>query len=115
MIPGLLLKFITCFVVSIVEYELETGIDLYKLCFEYITKSQVMKFKVEGKSIRMDSKLIGSNIAWYSGFQIVHETALMVAEELSIKQLHCLRKEDRITHQTLLNEPAEQLVYTENY
>lgn len=111
--PGPSIEVYYLFRRRIVEYELETGIDLYKLCFESITKSQVMKFKVEGKSIRMDSKLIGSNIAWYSRFQIVHETALMAAEHLSIKQLHCLRKEDRITHQTLLNEPAEQLVYTE--
>jgi hypothetical protein len=97
----------------IVEYEIETGIDLYKLCFESITKSQVMKYKVEGKSIRMDSKLIGSNIAWYSRFQIVHETVLMVAKHLTTKQLHCLKKEDRATFQTLMAEPAQQLVYTE--
>lgn len=97
----------------IVDYERENGIDLYKLCFESITKSQVLKFKVEGKSIRMDSKLIGSNIAWYSRFQIIHETVLMSAKDLSIRQLHCLKKEDRITHQALLEEPAQQLVYTE--
>ena len=111
--PGPSIEVYYLFRRRIVEYELETGIDLYKLCFESITKSQVMKFNVEGNSIRMDSKLIGSNIAWYSRFQIVHETTLMASKYLSIKQLHCLKKEDRITHQTLLNEPAEQLVYTE--
>lgn len=111
--PGPSIEVYYLFRRRIVEHELETGIDLYKQCFESITKSQVMKFKVEGKSIRMDSKLIGSNIAWYSRFQIVHETVLMSSKYLSIKQLHCLRKEDRLTYQTLLDEPAQQLVYTE--
>jgi hypothetical protein len=111
--PGPSIEVYYLFRRRIVEYELETGIDLYKLCFESITKSQVMKYKVEGKSIRMDSKLIGSNIAWYSRFQIVHETVLMCAKHLSIKQLHCLKKEDRSTHLTLMTEPAQQLVYTE--
>jgi len=111
--PGPSIEVYYLFRRRIVAYELETGIDLYKQCFESITKSQVMKFKVEGKSIRMDSKLIGSNIAWYSRFQIVHETTLMACEHLSIKQLHCLKKEDRKTHLTLMNEPAQQLVYTE--
>jgi hypothetical protein len=111
--PGPSIEVYYLFRRRIVAYELETGIDLYKQCFESITKSQVMKFKVEGKSIRMDSKLIGSNIAWYSRFQIVHETTLMACEHLSIKQLHCLKKEDRKTHLTLISEPAQQLVYTE--
>ncbi|ULB33997.1 hypothetical protein [Proteiniphilum propionicum] len=31
-------------------------------------------FKISGKSVRMDSKLIGSNIAWYSRFEIIHNT-----------------------------------------
>jgi hypothetical protein len=110
--PGPSIEVYYLFRRRIVAYELETGIDLYKQCFESITKCQVMKFKVEGKSIRMDSKLIGSNIAWYSRFQIVHETTLMCSEHLSIKQLHCLKKEDRLTHETLLEEPAQQLVYT---
>lgn len=110
--PGPSIEVYYLFRRRIVVYELETGIDLYKQCFESITKSQVMKFKVEGKSIRMDSKLIGSNIAWYSRFQIVHETILMSSKHLSVKQLHCLKKEDRLTHQTLLDEPAQQLVYT---
>jgi hypothetical protein len=111
--PGPSIEVYYLFRRHIVEYELETGIDLYKQCFESITKSQVIKFKVEGKSIRMDSKLIGSNIAWYSRFQIVHETTLMASEHLSIKQLHCLKKEDRLTHDALLEEPAQQLVYTQ--
>ena len=55
--PGPSIEVYYLFRRRIVEYVLETGIDLYKLCFESITKSQVMKFKVEGKSIRMDSKL----------------------------------------------------------
>jgi Transposase domain (DUF772) len=111
--PGPSIEVYYLFRRRIAEYEMETGIDLYKLCFEAITKSQVLKYKVEGKSIRMDSKLIGSNIASYSRFQIVHETIFMSAKHLSVKQLHCLKKEDRATFGTLMAEPAQQLVYTE--
>jgi len=37
--------------------------NLFKLCFADMTKSQCTEFNVSGKRIRMDSKLLGSNIA----------------------------------------------------
>lgn len=65
----------------IVEYNREKGVDLFKACQQKITQSQVLEFKVSGKQIRMDSKLIGSNIAWYSRYELVHETLRLFIEE----------------------------------
>ena len=58
----------------IVEYEEETGRNLLNEAFEEITKEQCQAFSVSGKRLRMDSKLIGSNLSWYTRYEIVHET-----------------------------------------
>ncbi len=56
------------------EYHERTDIDLMEKCFESITGQQIRKFNISGKSVRMDSKLIGSNIARYSRYEIVLRT-----------------------------------------
>lgn len=56
------------------DYYETTGIDLMEKCFEQVTGGQVRKFDISGKSVRMDSKLIGSNIARYSRYEIVLTT-----------------------------------------
>ena len=58
----------------IVEHEQTTGKNLLDEAFGQITKEQCLEFGVAGKRIRMDSKLIGSNIGWYTRYEIVHET-----------------------------------------
>ena len=58
----------------IFEYELSTGEDLLDKVFAKITGNQALQFEVNGKSVRMDSKLLGSNIARISRFQLVHGT-----------------------------------------
>ena len=47
---------------SIFQYQIETGRYLIEEAFSSLTKSQAMFFEVNGEKIRMDSKLIGSNI-----------------------------------------------------
>ncbi len=58
----------------ICEYENRYGVNLMEKSFEQLTGDQLSTFKISGKSVRMDSKLIGSNIAWYSRFEIIHNT-----------------------------------------
>jgi hypothetical protein len=55
---------------KIVEYEKETGINLIDEMFKKLTADQCLEFGVSGKRVRMDSKLLGSNIAWYSRYGI---------------------------------------------
>ena len=56
------------------EYQNKTGEDLMEKTFKRITSGQVQEFDVNGRSIRMDSKLLGSNIAFYSRYEIIHHT-----------------------------------------
>lgn len=91
------------------EYEAKFGINLYEECFKQITKKQVLRFKVNGKSIRMDSKLIGSNIAWYNRYQIVQTTFCKSfnKEELANIPEQLLREKAL----EVLDEDSEKTVY----
>lgn len=59
---------------ALVRYQEDNGVDLLGRCFEQVTGSQVKTYGVSGRSVRMDSKLIGSNIALYSRYVLVHKT-----------------------------------------
>lgn len=59
---------------QVVDYEKENGVNLYEKMFSKLTKDQALEFNVSGKSIRMDSKLIASNIAWLSRYELIHKT-----------------------------------------
>lgn len=56
------------------DYVKEGNENLLEVVFADITKKQCVDFEVSGKRIRMDSKLLGSNIAWLSRYEIIHET-----------------------------------------
>lgn len=56
----------------IYEHNRNTGEDLLEKTFAHITREQVKQFDVNGRNIRMDSKLIGSNIAYFSRYEIIH-------------------------------------------
>ena len=66
---------------KVVEYERSNEINLIENAFASVTKGQAMDFEVSGKQIRMDSKLMGSNIAWYSRFELVHESLRLLWKE----------------------------------
>ena len=58
----------------IAEYAKEGHENLLEVVFGQVTGEQCLEFEVSGKRIRMDSKLLGSNIAWLSRYELVHET-----------------------------------------
>jgi len=55
------------------EHYKETGEDLLKITFQQITATQVRFHDVSGKKIRLDSKLINSNIAKSNRLQLIVE------------------------------------------
>ena len=59
---------------AICEYRSRTGIDLYEEACRQVTKKQIEEYNISGRKVRMDSTLIGSNIAHYSRYRIVHAT-----------------------------------------
>lgn len=66
---------------KMVKYNKLNDTDLLKACFEQITHMQILEFDVSGKQVRMDSKLMGSNIAWLSRYELIHETLRMFIKE----------------------------------
>lgn len=95
----------------LVMYEAETGIDLYAECYRKLTGMQAKKFNISGKSVRMDSKLIGSNIAWYPRYQLVHET---LVKEVSQEMVMRLKGKLREQVMELLDENAKNTLYVNN-
>ena len=61
----------------IYDHQKQNGEDLMGKVFAHITSGQIREFDVNGRSIRMDSKLIGSNIAIFTRYEIIHQTLCM--------------------------------------
>jgi hypothetical protein len=68
---------------KIVEHEKAGNENLFEKTFASVTKGQATDFEVNGKSIRMDSKLLGSNIAWLSRYELVHETLRLFCQDVA--------------------------------
>ena len=97
---------------NLVEYAKEHGEDLFKKCQAEITKSQILEFNVSGKQIRMDSKLIGSNIAWYTRYELIHETLrLFIDEREEFIYKKSLSKEEVSLIKTIQGETGNKVVY----
>lgn len=58
----------------ICAYQEKHGVDLMQKSFEQVAGEQVRMMKISGKCVRMDSKLIGSNIAKVSRYELIHRT-----------------------------------------
>ena len=69
---------------KIVEWEKAGNGNLLEQVFTQITKSQIAEFNINGNKIRMDSKLLGSNIAWLNRYEVVHETLHVACKSLNI-------------------------------
>ncbi len=97
---------------NLVEYARAHGEDLFKKCQEQITRDQILEFNVEGKQVRMDSKLIGSNIAWYSRYELIHETLrLFIAEREEHIFKKSLPKEMFSLIESIRDEKGNKVVY----
>ncbi len=84
--------------------------NLFELAFAEITHDQCKEFNVSGKRIRMDSKLLGSNIAWLGRYELVHETLRLfyLEAQSSIKFPRKTRKK----LDALLKVDGNKIVYT---
>ncbi|MDD3688339.1 MAG: transposase [Bacteroidales bacterium] len=74
----------------IYNYEKENGENLMERAFNQITQGQANDFQVNGRNIRMDSKLIGSNIAINSRYELIHKTFSSFLRSLEKEQIHRL-------------------------
>ena len=90
------------------DYEQRTGVNLMERCFEQVTGEQIKLFRISGNSVRMDSKLIGSNIARQSRYELIHAT---LAKYLKANTLDRLPKELREQADAYLKEDGSKTVY----
>ncbi|MBI2280888.1 MAG: transposase [Bacteroidetes bacterium] len=96
----------------IVEYEKANTINLFEKTFSSVTAGQVSDFNVSGKSIRMDSKLLGSNIAWLSRYELIHETLRLFCQDVKDTLItHSLSPSETMLVENLLKEKGNKVVY----
>lgn len=95
-----------------VEYEKAKHINLLEKTFTSVTTGQATDFEVSGKSIRMDSKLLGSNIAWLSRYELIHETLRLFCQDIreTIFTYPLLDSEKKVI-ENLLKEKGNKVVY----
>lgn len=86
----------------------EQGVDLMKSNFEHIAGEQVKELNISGKCVRMDSKLIGSNIARQSRYELIHTT---LVKFLKANILDSLPKNLREKAEAYIREDSSKTVY----
>ena len=95
---------------QVAEYAKQGNGNLFDLVFSQISKDQCVEFDVSGKRVRMDSKLLGSNIAWLSRYELVHETLRLFYKQ--IKGSADLGKVTEGKLDKLLKLKGNKVVYT---
>ncbi len=94
------------------EYKHEGGEDLFEKVFQTITQKQVSNFNVDGKILRMDSTMIGSNIASYSRYELIHLATQQFYMDVPEKVLKKrMSRKDREALLELLKEEKHTVVY----
>ena len=96
---------------SLYAYQVETGRDLIGETFFSLTKTQATAFGVLGQQIRMDSKLIGSNIATCCRLQLVVCCLQGFWGSLDKDQKRRLSVQDQQVLDDLLKVAPHQVVY----
>ena len=96
----------------IYTFNRQTGEDLFAKVFQGITSQQIKEFEVNGSRIRMDSKLIGSNIAWYTRYELIHQSIRQFYHNIPSESLDKkMNRKDRAALQALLSEEGSKVVY----
>ena len=93
------------------EHQNQIGEDLMEKTFKRITSGQVQEFDVNGRSIRMDSKLLGSNIAFYSRYEIIHHTLCRFYKTLDKQEKLRLSAMEKEQLRELTKEEPQKTVY----
>ena len=91
------------------KYAKEENENLFETAFAQITKDQCAEFEVSGKRIRMDSKLLGSNIAWLSRYELIHETLRLFYNQIKQSDKPDKSTKDRLDE--LLKLEGNKVVY----
>jgi hypothetical protein len=85
--------------------------DLMKEAFASITKSQIIEFNINGSKARMDSTLLGSNIAWNGRYALIHETLRLAYTKGKSELDKFLTETDKEKLMQLFEKSAENVSY----
>ena len=94
---------------ALAKYNEEHQEDLFEKCFKQLTSNQAKEYRISGKSVRMDSKLISSNIAYYSRYEIIHETFVKSATCEELMKIE--NQQARLQALEFFKEDAAKTVY----
>ncbi len=94
----------------IYDYAKSGNPNLLDIAFSSITKEQCHDFNVSGKRVRLDSKILGSNVAWLTRYELVHETVRVFYNEA--KKLDCFDKATTRRLAELLKIEGKKIVFT---
>lgn len=95
----------------IYDHQKQNGEDLMGNVFAHITSGQIKEFDVNGRGIRMDSKLIGSNIAIFTRYEIIHQTLCLFYKSIDKAAKSKLFVVDRKQIEVLMKEESGKTVY----
>src|SRR5680860_396601 len=93
------------------QYNREHHEDLLQKTFDMVTGQQITDFEVNGKSIRMDSKLFGSNIAYFSRYEIIHQTFVLFCKTLDDSDYLLFSEDEKQQLKSLLKEEPLKTIY----
>lgn len=96
---------------AVYQYHIEHGRDLIEETFKALTKSQAEFFDVDGKKIRMDSKLIGSNIVRCSRLQLIISCLQSFWKSLPVELQGRLDDDRRKALDELCKKKPNQIVF----
>jgi len=96
----------------IMDYAHAGNANLLEVAFAQVTKGQCMDFEVSGKRIRMDSKLLGSNIAWLSRYELIHETLRLFYNGIKQSRMCGIEQATIESLDDLLELEGYKVVYT---
>lgn len=99
------------FKLALLIYELDSGINLLDALFEDLTKDQIIRYKVSGKKIRMDSKLLHSNVAKTTRLQMSLGVIRKFYSSLSDEDKACISYKYRDLLNNILEKKPEQYTY----
>ena len=95
----------------IYDYQKQGGLELLAKTFEHVTQGQIKEFEVNGHSIRMDSKLIGSNIAYFSRYKVIHQTLCRFYKTLNKFEIKSITASFRAQLEEISKEEPLKTVY----
>lgn len=96
----------------ITEHERNTGVNLFQQAFSQITGAQIKEYNIQGKQVRMDSFLLGSNIVWYSRYELIHETLRLFLKKITdAGPLAFLTEDERALTVSIASEKGDKVVY----